>query len=63
MLVNKPTPISDLMSNQFFAILPMVLGSALGLVLGAIESVVYYLIYLILLTFGNWKGLLKLLFC
>ena len=52
MPVNKPTPVSDLMSNQFFSILPMALGSALGLVLSAIESVVYYLIYLTFKTLG-----------
>ena len=56
MPANKPTPVSDLLSNQFFSILPMALGSALGLVLSALESVVYYLIYLMFLTFGNWKG-------
>ena len=56
MATNKPTPVSDLLSNQFFSILPMALGCALGLVLGAIESVVYYLIYLLFVTFGNWKG-------
>ena len=54
--VNKQTPASDIMSNPFFSILPMFLGSCIGLVLVAIESTVYYLIYLIFALCGLWKS-------